>query len=90
MLYRFACDRSCAIVAVDCANAGGNPIEFTMSIGDLAIINTALPPNGGIASSDLGAIFPLTLSKGLSLKFTVTSGASEDFSAKVAVQYRCV
>lgn len=78
------------IVAVDCANAGGNLIEFTMSIGDLAIINTAIPPNGGIASTDLGAIFPLTLSKGLSLKFTVTNGTASDFSAKVAYQYRCV
>lgn len=77
------------IVAIDCANAGGAPIEFTLSVGDLAIINTAIPPNGGITSSELGALFPMTLSKGLSLKFTVTSGTESDFSAKVAYQYRC-
>lgn len=76
------------IVAIDCANAGGAPIEFTLSIGDLAIISSAIPPNGGVTSSDLGSIFPITLSKGLSVKFTVNTGTASDFSAKVAYQFR--
>ena len=78
------------IVAIDCANAGGTPIEFTLSIGDLAVVNSAVPPNSGVTSSELGAIFPITLSKGLSIKFTVTNGTASDFSAKVAYCYRIV
>jgi len=76
------------IVAVDLANSGGAPIEGTISIGDLALVNFAIAPNGGVTSNEL-AIAPLTLSNGLSLKFTVTNGTESDFSAKVAYQYRC-
>jgi hypothetical protein len=78
------------VVAIDCANSGGNPIEFTLSLGDLAIISTAIPPNGGVTSSELGSLFPMTLSKGLAIKFTVTNGDSSDFSAKIAYTYRSV
>lgn len=77
------------ILAIDAANGGASPIEFTISIGDLAIINSALPPNGGVTSSELGALFPLTLSKGLALKFTVTNGTPSDFSARIARSFRC-
>jgi hypothetical protein len=78
------------IVAIDMANAGGAPLEVTISIGDVAVIMTAIPPNGGVTSSELGSIFPLTLSKGLSLKFTVNTGTESDFSARVAHQSKCL
>lgn len=77
------------LVAISCANGGGAPIEITIGIGDLIVFAGAVPPNGSLTSGEIGAIFPLTLSKGLSLKFVVTSGTSSDFSAKVAYQYRC-
>jgi len=76
------------VVAIDAANSGGAPIEFTLSVGDLALFRGAIPPNDGITSTELGAIFPLTLAKGLSVKLTVTSGTASDFSAKIAYQYR--
>ena len=77
------------VVAIDAANAGASPIEFTIPIGDLAIINTAIPPNGGVTSSELGALFPMTLTKGLAIKFTVTNGTPADFTAKIARSFRC-
>lgn len=76
------------VVAISCANAGIAPIEITIGVGDLILYAGAVPP-GNLTSTEIGAIFPLTLSKGLSLKFVVTSGTSGDFSAKVAYQYRC-
>jgi len=78
------------VVAIDMANAGGNPLEVTVSIGDLAVFSTSIPPNGGVTSSELGSLFPLTLSKGLSVKFTVTNGTVSDFSARVAHQSKCL
>ena len=77
------------IVAISLANAGAAPVEVSVRLGDLQIINIAVPPNG-VTSSELGAIFPLTLSKALALKFVVTSGTSADFSAKVAYQFRSI
>ena len=77
------------VVAIALANAGGAPVEVSVRLGDLPIVNIAVPPTG-TTSSELGAIFPLTLSKSLALKFVVTSGTSADFSAKVAYQFRCV
>ena len=77
------------VVAVSVANAGVSPMEITMGIGDLILFAGAVPPNGTLASSDFAQNFPITLSKGLSLKFVVTSGTGSDFSAKVAYQYRC-
>ena len=76
------------VVAISLANGGGAPIEVSVRLGDLPIINIAVPPTG-VTSSELGAIFPLTLSSTLALKFVVTSGTSADFNAKVAYQYRC-
>jgi len=76
------------IVAISCANSGGAPVSVDVKIGDLVLIAIAVPPTG-TTSSELGAIFPITLSKGLTLKFSVTSGTGADFSAKVAYQYRC-
>lgn len=77
------------VIAISCANGGGSaPIEFELRLGDLPIIGTAIPPSGTIKSSDFGAIFPMTLSKGNALKFVVTSGTSGDFSAKIAYNYR--
>lgn len=75
------------VVAISMANSGGAPVTVDVKIGDLVVIGIAVPPTG-TTSSELGAIFPITLSKGLSLKFTVTSGTAGDFSAKVAYQYR--
>lgn len=77
------------IVAISLANSGGAPIEVSVRIGDLVLTATAVPPTG-TSSNELGAIFPITLSKGLALKFVVTSGTSSDFSAKVAYSYRSV
>lgn len=77
------------VVGISCANAGGAPVEVSVRIGDLQLINVAVAPTG-LTSSELGAIFPLTLSKGLALKFVVTSGTASDFSAKVAYSYRVV
>lgn len=77
------------VVAISCANSGGAPVEVSVRLGDLQIVNTAVAPTG-LTSSELGAIFPLTLSKGLALKFVVTSGTASDFSAKVAYSYRIV
>lgn len=77
------------VVAISLANAGGAPVEVSVRLGDLQLINLAVAPTGA-TSSELGAIFPLTLSKGLALKFVVTSGTASDFSAKVAYSYRIV
>ena len=75
------------VVGISLANAGGAPVEVNVQIGDLILIGLAVPPTGA-SSSEIGAIFPLTLSKGLALKFVVTSGTASDFSAKVAYAYR--
>jgi len=76
------------VVGVSCANGGGTPLEITIGLGDLIVFAGAVAPNGTLTSTEIGAIFPLTLSKGLSLKFNVTSGTAGDFSAKVAYSYR--
>lgn len=77
------------VVAISMANSGGAPVTVDIRLGDLNIISIAVPPTG-TTSSELGALFPLTLSKGLALKFVVTSGTAGDFSAKVAYSYRIV
>jgi hypothetical protein len=77
------------VLGLSCANGGGSaPIEFELRFGDLPVFGAAIIPNGTTKSSDFGAIFPITLSKGNALKFVVTSGTSGDFSAKIAYQYR--
>jgi hypothetical protein len=79
------------ITALSVANAGaGAPIEFQLRIGDLPIFGAPIPPSQTVTSSEFGAIFPLTLSKGLALKFVVTSGTSSDFSGKIAYVSRCI
>lgn len=78
------------IVAISMANAGGAPVEVAVKLGDLILYAGAVPPAGTTASQEIGAIFPLTLSKGIALKFGVTSGTASDFSAKVAYTYRSV
>ena len=77
------------IVAISLANSGGAPVTVDVRIGDLVLITIPVPPTG-TSSSELGAIFPITLSKGLALKFVVTAGTGADFSAKVAYSYRIV
>jgi hypothetical protein len=78
------------IVAISTANSGGGPIDYTVSIGDVALANTGIPPAGGATTTEiLGALYPIVLSNGLSLKFTVTNGTGDDFSAQIAYQYRC-
>lgn len=78
------------IVAIDMSNAGGAPIEAQVKIGDLILFAGAIPPTGTTTTNEIGTFFPLTLSKGIALKFGVTSGTSSDFSAKVAYTYRSV
>ena len=78
------------IVAISMANSGGTPVEAQVKIGDLVLFGGAIPPNSTTSSSEIGAIFPITLSKGLALKFGVTSGTASDFSAKVAYSFRIV
>jgi len=79
------------ITAISVANAGaGAPVEFELRIGDLPIFGGAIPPSSTTKSSEFGAIFPITLSKGLALKLVVTSGTSSDFSGKIAYVSRCI
>lgn len=78
------------IVGISMANAGVAPVEAQVKLGDLVLFAGAIPPTGTTTSTEIGAIFPLTLSKGIALKFGVTSGTSSDFSAKVAYTYRSV
>ena len=75
------------VVGASCANAGAAPIEITVSLGTLILKAGAVPPGGTLTSDEIG-VFPLTLSKGLALKFDVTSGTAADFSAKVGYSYR--
>ena len=77
------------IVAVSLGNAGGAPINIELRLGDLPLFAGAIPPTG-TTSAELGTLFPMTLSKGLALKFVVTGGTSADFSAKVAYEYRSI
>ncbi len=77
------------LVAISMANAGGAPINIEIRLGDLPLFAGVIPPTG-TTSSELGSLFPMTLSKGLSLKFVVTGGTASDFAAKVAYQYRSI
>ena len=77
------------IVAVALGNLGGtDALEVQMSIGDLPLGLFPIPP-GETASLAQNGIFPITLSKGLSLKFNVLTGTGTDFEASVAYQFRC-
>jgi len=78
------------VVALSAANAGGAPVTISIRIGDVILINSIVDPINGLTSADLGALLPITLSKGLSLKFVVTVGTAADFKAKVAYQYRSI
>ena len=73
------------ILAVALGNTGGAPIEVSVKIGDLPLIVTAVAPGGTTTSSELGAIFPIMLSKGNALKFEVVTGTGSDLNA--IVQY---
>lgn len=77
------------IVAVSMANSGGAPIECNLQLGDLILQSIAIAPTG-TTTSELGNLFPMTLSEGITFKFVVTSGSSGDFSAKIAYQYRSI
>lgn len=72
-----------AILAVSLANGGGAPIEVAVKLGDVVLIQTAVAPSVTTTSSELGAIFPIMLSKGNALKFSVVTGTGSDLSAKV-------
>ena len=59
----------------------------------LEIVGVSMANAGGAPiniSLQLGALLPMTLSKGLTFKFVVTGGTSADFSGKVAYQYRSI
>jgi hypothetical protein len=74
-----------SILAVSLGNTGGAPIEVSVKLGDLPLIVTAVAPGGTTTSSELGAIFPISLSKGNALKFEVVTGTGSDLNA--IVQY---
>ena len=76
------------ILGISMANSGGAPVEAQIKLGDLVLFGGAIPPNGTTSSTETTIPFPLTLSKGVALKFGVTSGTTSDFSAKVAYAYR--
>lgn len=78
------------IIGISCDNAGGVPIEVKIQLNNLVLINAVVDPINGLTTNDLGSLLPLTLSKGLQLKFVVTSGTSSDFTAQVAYQYRSI
>ena len=78
------------IVGISAGNAGGAPITVSIRLGDLVIVEGVVDPTAGLASNDVAANLPLTLSKGLALKFVVTSGTASDFSAKVAYTFRSI
>lgn len=73
------------VLAIALGNTGGAPIEVSVNIGDLPLIVTAVPPGGTVTSSELGALFPIALSKGNALKFQVVTGTGTDLDA--IVQY---
>lgn len=76
------------VVAASMANAGAAPLDVDVKIGDLILNTINIPPGETVKSIDF-QVFPLTLSKPLSLKFAVTTGTASDFSAKVAYEFRC-
>lgn len=76
------------VLAISCSNSGVAPVEITIGLGDCIVWAGAVPPAGVLTASEIGAIFPFTLTNGVGLKFTVTSGTPSDFEAKVAYAYR--
>ncbi len=78
------------IIGISCDNAGGVPIEVKIQLNNLVLINAVVDPINGLTTNDLGSLLPMTISKGLTLKFVVTSGTSSDFSAQVAYTYRSI
>jgi hypothetical protein len=78
------------IVAISCANSGGVPIDISIRLGDLVLINGIVDNINGLTSSDVATLLPMTITKGIALKFVVTGGTASDFSAKVAYQYRSI
>ena len=78
------------IVGISASNSGGVPIQLRLQLGDLILANVVVDPINGLTTNDISGLFPMTLSKGITLKFVVTSGTSSDFSAKVAYQYRSI
>jgi len=77
------------IVAVALGNtSGSDAIEVRMSIGDLPLGVFPVPPTESVSLAQNG-IFPLTLSKGLALKFVVVTGTGSDFEGSAAYQFRC-
>jgi hypothetical protein len=72
------------VLAIALGNTGGSPIDVSVQIGDVPLIVTAVTPGGQATSSELGAIFPLRLSKGNALKFSVVTGTGSDLNAIVS------
>lgn len=73
------------VLAISVANGGGvAPLEFDITIGDVLVVAGAIPPAGQVGVNELPAIFPFTIVKGNPIKFSVTSGTTSDFSAKIA------
>ena len=76
------------VVAVALANLSGtDALEVQVAIGDLPLGVFPVPPSETVSLAQNG-IFPLTLSKGLSLKFNVLTGTGADFDGAVAYQFR--
>ena len=75
------------ILGISLANAGGVPIDISIQLGDLILLAGVVPPTG-TSASELSSILPMTLTKGVDLKFVVTGGTGSDFTAKVAYAFR--
>jgi len=73
------------VLAMQITNGGGiNPLEVSVTIGDVQYFAGALAPNQTIGVSDMNANLPFILSKGNALKFTTTAGTPTDLSALVS------
>ena len=73
------------ILGVALQNVGADLIEVQVQIGDLPLVKTPVDAGTVVTSSELGSLFPLELSKGNALKFSVTAGTGGDLDA--IVQY---
>jgi len=72
------------VQAVGLGNQGADTIEVMLSIGDAPLVKTPVDPGTDVTTTELGAFFPIMLSKGNALKFTVTQGTGSDLDAVVS------
>lgn len=73
------------VIGVALQNNGADLIEVQVQVGDLPLVKVPCDAGAVVTSSELGAFFPLMLSKGNALKFQVVAGTGSDLDA--IVQY---